>query len=101
MRDDRDYEASLSREIDAWLRGDRSRRHVLAGLLGIGASAVAGKAAQSATAQRLGRMPINTLLQRAAVELASPDTPLGQAWLDSANESGCISLRGLFSAEHR
>ncbi len=80
-----DHEAALSRELDRWLSGDRSRRHVLAGLLGLGAGMLAARAAHAATAQRLGR-PVDNLHQ-AAVELASPDTPLGQAQVDAVKAS--------------
>lgn len=83
----RDHKEALSREIDAWLRGDHSRRHVLAGLLGVGATVVAGKSARAAAVQRLGRMPANALIQGAAVELASPDTPLGKAQADAVKAS--------------
>ena len=74
--------ALLSRELDAWLRGDRSRRHVLAGLLGVAAAAggtflpAGAEAASRATG--LGRHQ-DSALRLAAVELASPDTPLGKA----------------------
>jgi multiple sugar transport system substrate-binding protein len=84
---DGDYEVSLSREIDAWLRSDRSRRHVLAGLLGVSGFALSGKAAQATVAQRLSRRPIDGLLEQAAVELASPDTPLGKAQADAVRAS--------------
>ncbi|HSU06570.1 MAG TPA: hypothetical protein VLI93_13430, partial [Acetobacteraceae bacterium] len=86
MGNDRDHEAMLSRELDAWLRGDRSRRHVLAGLLGVGAAgALGGRAADAAVMQRLGG--VDRLLQRAAVELATPDTPLGKAQADAVKAS--------------
>jgi hypothetical protein len=87
MNSDRDYEASLSREIDAWLRGDRSRRHVLAGLLGASGFAFTGKAVQAAVAQRFSGTPTDRLLEQAAVELASPDTPLGKARADAVKAS--------------
>jgi multiple sugar transport system substrate-binding protein len=87
MSNSRDYEAELSHEIDAWLRGDTSRRHVLAGLLGVGATALFGKAAQAAVAHRLARTPLDRLLQQTAVELASPDTPLGKAQADAVKAS--------------
>ncbi|MBV8704906.1 MAG: hypothetical protein JO118_14490, partial [Acetobacteraceae bacterium] len=55
----------LAAELNAWLRGDRSRRAVLRDLLVAGGYAVAfGAVAGEA---------------RAAVELAAPDTPLGKA----------------------
>ncbi len=55
----------LSRELDAWLRGDRSRRAVLRQMLAAAGYATLGSMAASGVA-------------RAAVDLASSDTPLGQ-----------------------
>jgi multiple sugar transport system substrate-binding protein len=55
----------LSRELDAWLRGDQSRRQVLQTLLlASGAAAFGGLALPS--------------VARAAVDLADPSTPLGR-----------------------
>ncbi len=79
------HDPELSREIDIWLSGDHSRRHILAGLLGLGAASLSGASAFAATAQKLGRT--NHLLQQAAVELASPDTPLGKAQADAVRAS--------------
>jgi multiple sugar transport system substrate-binding protein len=58
-------DADLSRELDAWLRGDRSRRTVLRQLLAASGYAAFGGTLAAGVAQ-------------AAVELASPDTPLGR-----------------------
>lgn len=60
-----DYQRALSREIDGWLRGDRSRRAALRDLLGVG-GAIA-----------LGAM-MGPRVAAAATDLASPDTPLGK-----------------------
>jgi multiple sugar transport system substrate-binding protein len=81
MNDEDDVSRELSRELDAWLRGDLSRRGALARLLGFGA-AVAAPGLLAGTAHAAARMalaPHDPLLRLAAVELASPDTPLGQA----------------------
>jgi multiple sugar transport system substrate-binding protein len=70
----RQIDAALSGEIDAWLRGDTSRRSVLKGLIEIGGfAALAGVGAAGPLLGATGA------LAQAAVELASPDTPLGQA----------------------
>ena len=73
MSDDqggRAIDASLSHEIDAWLKGDRSRRSVLKGLLAISSyAALAGP--------MLGMTSASA--QETKLDLAPPDTPLGQA----------------------
>jgi len=65
QRRGRGFDEALSREIDAWLRGDNSRREVLRGMLGL-----AGAAAASTL--------FAPMVAQAAADLASPDTPLGQ-----------------------
>ncbi len=66
MTDEKDAaNSALGRELDAWLRGDRSRRAVLRQMLVASGYAVFGTAATAGMA-------------RAAVDLASPDTPLGR-----------------------
>lgn len=68
-RGKREFEANLSQEIDAWLRGDTSRRTFLQRLVGLGAfAAFSGPIFGAAE-----------FVEAAAVELASPDTPLGKA----------------------
>ena len=70
-RERRDFEAGLSEEVDAWLRGDYSRREFitkfgqLTGMLALSGSALAPMT--------------NWALARAAAELADPSSPLGQA----------------------
>jgi multiple sugar transport system substrate-binding protein len=66
-RERREFEAELSKEVDAWLRGDASRRQVLKHALKLGA---------------LGALPgwmVSSSVARAATEMADPSTPLGQA----------------------
>ncbi len=65
MTDEKGTDPALARELDAWLRGDHSRRAVLRQLLAASGYAVFGGTLAVSAAQ-------------AAVELASPDTPLGR-----------------------
>src|SRR4026209_144953 len=70
-RERRDFEAGLAAEVDAWLRGEPTRREFikkfgqLTGMLAIGG----------------GILPAFTrrMMAQAAVDLADPSTPLGQA----------------------
>jgi multiple sugar transport system substrate-binding protein len=70
-REKRDFEAGLSAEVDAWLRGEPTRRDFIkrfgqaAGML-----ALSGTALTSVSSWALAQ---------ATVELADPDSPLGQA----------------------
>jgi len=73
MLPDEAHERELGRELELWLSGDHSRRHVLAGLLGLGA-ATAWSTLLPGTAE-------------AAVQLASPTTPLGKAQADAVAAS--------------
>ena len=69
-REKRDLEAGLSAEVDAWLRGDPTRRTLLK------RAAQVGLLSGSMLA-----MPswVQAAVQLAAAELADPTTPLGQA----------------------
>ena len=70
-RERRDFEAGLAGDVDAWLRGDRTRRGFIkkfgqmTGMLAMSGSIL------PATAQRA--------LAQAKVDLADPSTPLGKA----------------------
>ena len=70
-REKRDFQAGLNAEIDAWLRGENTRRSfikkfgLMTGLLAT-SSGVLGPWAENALAQ-------------ATIDLADPSTPLGQA----------------------
>src|SRR3954451_8984933 len=66
-RDRRHFEAGLSEEVDAWLRGDTSRREFLGRLAWLGGGLAAGPGL------------VASLAAEAAVDLADPSTPLGQA----------------------
>ncbi len=70
-REKRDFEAGLNEEIDAWLRGDSTRRSFIKkfGLM-TGLLAAAGGG--------LSPWAENALAQ-ATVDLADPSTPLGKA----------------------
>lgn len=78
-RERRDFEAGLAAEVDAWLRGEPTRRvfikkfGLLTGMLTIGGSLLP-EFTKSALAQ-------------AAVELADPSTPLGKAQLAAMKAS--------------
>ncbi len=78
-RERRDFEAGLSAEVDAWLRGEPTRRDfikrfgLLTGMLTIG-GALLPEFTERALAQ-------------AAAELADPSTPLGQAQLAAMKAS--------------
>jgi multiple sugar transport system substrate-binding protein len=78
--------AGLSRELDAWLRGDVSRRVALAQLLGVaaGGSLLAGPALATS---RFALRHADALLQQAKADLAAPDTPLGRAQADAVRAS--------------
>jgi multiple sugar transport system substrate-binding protein len=70
-RQRRDFEAGLSQEVDAWLRGDYSRREFITKF-----GKLTGMLALSGTALS----PLTSLaLAQAAVDLADPSTPLGAA----------------------
>jgi len=66
-RDRRHFEAGLSEDVDAWLRGDTSRREFLGRLAWLGGGLAAGPGLFA------------SLAAEAAVDLADPSTPLGQA----------------------
>src|SRR5947209_5973136 len=70
-REKRDFEAALSAEVDAFLRGEPTRREFvrrfgeMAGMIAVGAGAIPLFAQQA--------------LAQAAVDLADASTPLGKA----------------------
>ncbi|HVI84304.1 MAG TPA: ABC transporter substrate-binding protein, partial [bacterium] len=77
-RERREFEAGLAEEVDAWLRGDTSRRTFLTRLVGLmGLGAISGSIFAASHA----------VVAEAAVELASPDTPLGKAQAAAVNAS--------------
>jgi len=86
---ERDFSQELSSEIDAWLRGDTSRRGALARLLGAGALAAAPllHPRSAAAAWRAAAPHYATLVQQAKADLASPDTPLGRAQAEAVRAS--------------
>ena len=68
-RERRDFEAGLAEEVDAWLRGETSRRTHLKRLIKLGALAAMPGPIWAATSG----------VAQAAAELADPSTPLGKA----------------------
>src|SRR5215470_17251774 len=67
----RDFEAGLSEEVDAWLRGDTSRRVFLTRALQLGGLGLLG----SMMSPRWAKAAV----QLAQAQMADPSTPLGQA----------------------
>ena len=86
---ERDFSQELSSEIDAWLRGDTSRRGALARLLGASALAAAPflHSRGAAAAWRTAAPHYETLVRQAKADLASPDTPLGRAQAEAVHAS--------------
>ena len=68
-RQRRDFEAGLAAEVDAWLRGDTTRRTYLKRMIQLGGLAAMPGPIWAATSG----------VAQAATELADPSTPLGQA----------------------
>jgi multiple sugar transport system substrate-binding protein len=74
QREQREFEAGLTDEVDAWLRGDTSKRTFLKRLIEAGGAAALARPGLALLGSALGASAA-----RAAVELASPDTPFGKA----------------------
>ena len=74
-RERREFEAGLSQDVDAWLRGDRSRREFLTKFgMASGMLALSGPFAGLISEQAWGAM-----VDVSKVDLADPSTPLGAA----------------------
>jgi multiple sugar transport system substrate-binding protein len=73
-RKQREFQAGLAEEVDAWLRGDTSKRTFLKRLLEAG-----GAAALARPGLALLGSSFAASAARAAVELADPSTPFGKA----------------------
>jgi multiple sugar transport system substrate-binding protein len=71
----RDFEVALSEEVDAWLRGDASRRTFLTRLLLMGGAAMLPGLGYTAAGSRAWAAAVDL----SKVELADPSTPLGSA----------------------
>src|SRR5215472_16608323 len=71
----RDFEIALSEEVDAWLRGDTSRRTFLTRLMLMGSAAMLPGLGWTAAGSRAWA----AVADRSKVELAEPSTPLGSA----------------------
>jgi multiple sugar transport system substrate-binding protein len=74
-RDRREFQAGLAEEVDAWLRGDRSRRTFLGQLVEMGGAAALARPGLALLGAGVGARA--ALAQ--SVELADPSTPFGQA----------------------
>ena len=68
-RERRDFHAGLGEEVDAWLRGENSRREFLTKSARLAALLTASGSILSSS----------SLVAWAAAELADPSSPLGQA----------------------
>jgi multiple sugar transport system substrate-binding protein len=73
-RERREFQAGLTEEVDAWLRGDTSRRTFLERLVEMG-----GAAALARPGLALLGTGLSSSAALAAVELADPSTPYGKA----------------------
>lgn len=69
----RDFEAGLSSEVDAWLRGDTSRRKFLNRLVQLGSVGLVSGAMMQVPGWA------RAAVQLAQAQMADPSTPLGQA----------------------
>jgi multiple sugar transport system substrate-binding protein len=69
----RDFEAGLSSEVDAWLRGDTSRRKFLNRLVQLGSVGLVSGAMMQVPGWA------RAAVQLAQAQMADPGTPLGQA----------------------
>jgi multiple sugar transport system substrate-binding protein len=74
-RDKRDFNAGLAEEVDAWLRGDSSRRSFLTKLVLTGGAAMVPGFGFTAS----GSQAWADAVDLSKVDLADPTTPLGQA----------------------
>ena len=74
-RERREFNAGLSEEVDAWLRGDTSRRDFLTRLMLMGGAAMLPGLGYTAS----GSKAWAAMADVSKVELADKSTPLGQA----------------------
>ena len=74
-RERRDFNAGLSEEVDAWLRGDTSRRAFLTKLMLMGGAAMLPGLGYTASGSKAWAAAVDI----SKVELADKSTPLGQA----------------------
>jgi multiple sugar transport system substrate-binding protein len=82
-RDERDFNAGLSEEVDAWLRGDTSRRTFLTKLVLMGGAAMLPGLGFTAAGTKAWAEAVDL----SKVELADPSTPLGKAQADALKAS--------------
>ena len=74
-RERREFNAGLSEEVDAWLRGDTSRREFLTRFMLLGGAAMLPGLGYTAS----GSKAWAAMADVSKVELADPSTPLGEA----------------------
>src|SRR5260370_29728370 len=74
-RERRDFNAGLSEEVDAWLRGDTSRRTFLTRLLLSGGAAMLPGLGFTASGSEAWAAAVDV----SKIDLADKSTPLGQA----------------------
>src|SRR5215468_2869481 len=82
-RDQRDFNAGLSEEVDAWLRGDTSRRTFLTKLVLMGGAAMLPGLGFTAAGTKAWAEAVDL----SKVELADPSTPLGKAQAEGLKAS--------------
>src|SRR3954451_3861196 len=74
-RDKRDFNAGLAEEVDAWLRGDTSRRSFLTKLMLTGGAAMLPGLGWTAAGSKAWADTVDL----SKLDLADPSTPLGKA----------------------
>ena len=82
-RERRDFNAGLSEEVDAWLRGDTSRREFLTKLLLMAGAAMLPGLGYTASGSKAWAAAADV----SKVELADKSTPLGQAQASAVKAS--------------
>ena len=78
QRERREFQTGLTEEVDAWLRGDTSKRAFLRRLVELGGATALARPGLALLGTGLGAS-FGASAARAAVELADPSTPFGQA----------------------
>ena len=82
-RERRDFNAGLAEEVDAWLRGDTSRRSFLTKLMLSGSAAMLPGLGWTASLNKAWADTVDL----SKLDLADPSTPLGKAQADAMKAS--------------